>query len=116
MQKKPPVKPKVASPITPQVHAPVASVPQTTNVTEANKIWAEIKDVPLQLFGLPNQFVSQFCTPVPVEPNRLFVVIKNSATLPALETALAGKYTVELVDKFVIVARVVHAHVPPVKK
>jgi hypothetical protein len=34
--------------------------------------------------------------------------LNSSAVLPSLETAIGKKYTVELVDKFVIVARVVN--------
>ena len=91
--------------------------------TEAQLIWDEIKDLPIQMFGLPGQTVAQHCNPVWIEPTHLYVTIRASAALPALETALKehgdnvaavvkrsggvnnSVFTVELADKFVIVTR-----------
>lgn len=71
--------------------------------TEANKIWKEIKDSPIAMFGLPNQVVSQYCVPTPVDPTRLFLMLTASAVLPSLEFAISPKYTVELTGKYVVV-------------
>lgn len=72
--------------------------------TEANKIWKEIKDRPIAMFGLPNQVISQYCVPTPVDPARLFLLLTASAVLPSLEFAVSPKYTVELTGKYVVVA------------
>ena len=49
------------------------------------------------MFGLPGQIVSQHCSFVHVEPNRLYVLIRFTATLPSLEAAISDKFAVELV-------------------
>lgn len=74
--------------------------------SEADKIWDEIKNKPILMFALPNQFVFQHCNQVPVEPSKLYLTIRSTATLPSLETAIGNKFSVELADKFVIVSRV----------
>ena len=73
--------------------------------TEAMKIWDEIKDLTLDLYSLPNQIVSSYFTPFMIEPSRLYLTMKASAALAALEEELAGRFTVEMVDKFIVVAR-----------
>jgi len=73
--------------------------------TMADKIWADLKDKQLDMFGLPGQIVSKYCQPAMIEPNRLYLVPKIGAVLPALEDAFGKKYTFELSDKFIIVAQ-----------
>lgn len=82
--------------------APVVTLPVKT---EAQKIWEAIANCPIQMFGLPNQCVSQHCTVVNVEPSKLYLIIRSSAVLPSLEAAIAPVFEVELVDKFVAVKR-----------
>ena len=75
--------------------------------TDAYKIWQEIKDRPISMFGLPNQIVSQYCVPIPVEPSKLFLMITASSVLPSLEATAGNKYVVELAGKYVVVSRFV---------
>jgi hypothetical protein len=111
---------KVVKVSTLPVHAQVpAVVPAVVPVrasavplTEAQKIWNEIKSVPIQMFGLPNQVVEMHAQPATIEPSKLYLTIKASSTLPALETALAGHFNVELADRFLIVSRVSAPLVP----
>jgi hypothetical protein len=93
----------------PPPFTPHVAVPQTS---EADIIWAEIRNLPIQMFALPNQVVEMHCTPVPIDPSKLYVSIRSAATLPALETTLAGRFTVEMADKWVIVARLPQPLVP----
>jgi hypothetical protein len=93
----PPLVVPVAHPSAPVIPPPVK--------TEAQKIWDEIKDRPIEMFGLPGQVVAMHAVPVTVEPTKLYLVTRSTATLPSLEAAIGDKYTVELADKFVIVAR-----------
>jgi len=74
-------------------------------LTVADKIWEDIKDVKLEMFALPNQFVNSYCKPVPIEPTKLYLTFSASAVLPALELAIQGKYDVELVNKYIIVSK-----------
>ena len=73
--------------------------------TVAGKIWEEIKDKNIEMFALPSQVVSMHCHPIPVEPNRLYLVANSSAVLPSLEAAIGNPYNIELADKFIIVSR-----------
>lgn len=91
----------VASPV---VEVPVAPPPVRVPVLMSDVIWNEIQNVPLQLFGLPGQAVYMHCTPVSIEPSRLYVSVRSAATLPALETALSDRFTVEMIDKWVAIS------------
>jgi hypothetical protein len=85
---------------------PVASSDPKT-VSLADVIWEEIKDKQLEMFALPKQFVHMYCNPIPIDPGaKLYLTYTVPAALPALETALAGKYNVERVDKYICVSPV----------
>jgi hypothetical protein len=56
--------------------------------TNATKLWLRIKELPIDLFALPEQTVEMYCRYVPIDPEKVFVLIKSSAVLPALEQAL----------------------------
>lgn len=124
--KKPPV--AEATPVTTLVPVPV---PVVVEKTTSEKIWEEIQFLPIEMFALPSQVVGQHCAPIDnyhlVDPDRLFMTIRSSATLPSLESSLASftsslrtqatelkkrgviievkQYNVEMVDKWVIVSR-----------
>jgi hypothetical protein len=95
----PPVHPVV----TPPHVAPVNTPWQPSLTTEAGKIWASIKLLPIHIFGLSNQVVENYCFPVNISPDKLYLASKASAVLPALETTVAGKFVVELQDKYIVV-------------
>jgi len=76
---------------------------------QSNLIWESIKDLDLDLFALPGQKIAQFCSPVEVEPSKLYLKIKVSSVLPALEMALSKKFAVERTERFVVVSRIVDA-------
>lgn len=101
-------------PPTPAPPAPVPPAPRPVAPvrSEADKTWDEIKNLPIQMFGLPDQYVLQHVTPIPVEPSVLYVTIRSSATLPSLEAAVAPAFVVELVDKFVIIKRAPRPLIP----
>jgi len=81
--------------------------------TEAGAIWNEIKDKNIEVFALPDQKMHQYATPSPIEPSKLYLLVKATSVLPAIETAVGKNYTVELADKYVVVSRTV---VPLTKK
>lgn len=112
-----PLPPQVhASPLPPHVVAAMeaaktaAAAPPT--LTPAQQMWEEIKNLPIAMFGLPNQIVQMHATPVAIEPSRLYVTIRSSATLPSLEESIKGRFNVELVDRFVVITRVPAPLVP----
>jgi hypothetical protein len=88
-------------------HEAAPTVEETLAGTEAGKLWDEIKNRPIEMFALPNQYVSQYCQPAVVEPSKLYLLAKPGPVLPALETALGRAYTVEAVNKYITVARAV---------
>lgn len=76
------------------------------DLTQAVRIWNEIKDLRLEIFSLPNQIVSNYYKRIDVVPDKCYLVALTNATsvLPCLETAIGNKYLVEQVDKFTIIA------------
>jgi hypothetical protein len=82
------------------VAAPVA-VP-----TVAQAIWADIKDRPIDMFGLPNQTPAHFCKPMMVEPTKLYLTLTGTASsvVSALETAFKHRYDVEAVDRYIVLS------------
>ena len=75
-------------------------------MTDASKIWEEIKNHPIEMFALPDQKVYDHCVPVNIEPSKLYLKTKSTSVLPALESVCGKKFTVELVDRFVVVSRI----------
>ena len=67
----------------------------------ANKIWANIQNIDLGMYGLPDQFVHKFCTPIFANPLVLRLKYTTSMVLPFLETLLKSKYSFELVDQYI---------------
>lgn len=76
--------------------------------TTAENIWDAIKECQLEMFALPDQTVQKYCTPITVEPTKLYMTYKVSAVIPALENALYKKYDFENVDGYIIVANKQH--------
>lgn len=74
-------------------------------LTESQKIWEEIKDIDLLMFSLPNQKVSDFCYPFPLDPSKCFILPKASAVLPALEEAIGKNFDCVMMDKYIMVSR-----------
>lgn len=93
-------KPKVV--VTPPV---LVAIPPISTLTQGESIWAEIKEVRLDMFGLPGQLVNKYYKPLFLDPSKLHLtpLTRASSALQALETAIASKYAVELAEKYVIV-------------
>jgi hypothetical protein len=88
-----------------QAASAVANVEKQMTGTESGTIWSEIKNLPIEMFALPGQFVNMHVQPVLVEPSKLYLVSRASSALPAVETALGKKFVVEAVDKYIVVSR-----------
>ena len=99
----------VIVPVSAVVPVPVAVPVQVGSVpavkTMADVIWDEIKNRPIEMFALPNQTVSMHCAPVKVEPSKLYLLIRSTATLPSLEASIGAAFSVSVVDKYVVVFR-----------
>lgn len=72
--------------------------------TNAEKIWEDIKDKEVNMFALPGQKISNFCSPVQIEPSKVYMTFTVSSFLPALEAALGSFYKVEMAGRFLTVA------------
>lgn len=60
--------------------------------TEAEQLWNRIKDLPFEIFALPNQKLSNYAERVPfmekISPNVLHLKVKVPAVVPLLEAFL----------------------------
>jgi hypothetical protein len=79
--------------------------PLAPPLTEAQKIWEEIRQVQLNMFALPDQTVEMYCKVYPIEPSRVYMTVKVSAVLAALEDTLGKWYNFDTAGKFVLVTR-----------
>lgn len=75
--------------------------------TDGQKIWGEIKNLPIDMFGLPNQKVHQYCEPIDLVPAMCFLKQSFSSVLPMLEIAVGKSYTCEMQGQYVVVKRAV---------
>lgn len=73
-------------------------------MASGKQIWEEIKEKQIDVFAMTGK-VSQYCEFVDIDPSKCYVVCKATAALPALETALADKFTVSMVDKYVVIEK-----------
>lgn len=73
--------------------------------TEADRIWDEIKDVSINVFGADGQAVNQYVKKLDLPGTSLYVKLTAGAVLPALETAIGRLFTVVLHDGYVMVTR-----------
>lgn len=74
--------------------------------TNAEKIWEDIKDKEINMFALPGQKISSFCSPVQIESSKVYLTFTVSSFLPALEAALGSAYKVEMAGRFLTVSYV----------
>lgn len=108
------------------------SQPKAAPIDPADLIWAEIKDLPLNMYAMVSK-VEDHVLRVHGVPDMLCVKFKSGAALPALETTLSNvkqtrvertaigdpvtveypKYELEETDLFVIVKPFVPAHERP---
>jgi hypothetical protein len=69
----------------------------------ADKIWDQVKNIRLDMFGLPNQAVHKYCKKLDVEPSKLYLTFSVGAFLPAFEEAIKDSFVVERTEKYLIV-------------
>ena len=75
----------------------VADLPLAAPVRpEADVIWDEIRQLQTNLFGLPNQYVETHTKRVVGIPEKLYLICKVAAVLPALEEVLSTQTQVRV--------------------
>jgi hypothetical protein len=82
----------------------MSTVAKGSVMNTCDVIWENIKDREINMFSLPGQKVSDYCEVQSVEPTKLYLKTRVSAFLPALDDLLSKEYTVEMHDKFIVVA------------
>ena len=82
-----------------------AKVANPVKKTESDVLWEEVKNLPINIFSLPNQKVGAYLQKFK-HPGLLCVKPSGGAVLPALEEALGDKYTLEVNDMFWIIRKV----------
>lgn len=85
--------------------------------TEADKIWEEISQMPIFMFGLPNQKVKDYLFPVKVRPDAVVAKYTVSAIVAQLDPAINAiydsfgnsvrneKYEITEEDQYLIITR-----------
>lgn len=73
--------------------------------TEAGKIWDDIKDVAINVFGAEDHKVNKYVQKLDLPGQNLYVKIAVGAALPALENSIGRHFTVELCDGYVMISR-----------
>lgn len=77
----------------------------TSSQDDSQKIWDEIKNITINIYAIPNQKVKDHVTVLEVPGSELYLKLKSTAVLPALEECVGNKYEVELAEKYTIVRR-----------
>lgn len=95
--------------------APVMSVEDTLTEEQKNW-WKTIKAQKLEIYGLKDQTVADYATPMNMDSDSLYLTVKASAAVPAIEMALTGclevdkttkakypKFSMDTVDKYIVI-------------
>jgi hypothetical protein len=75
--------------------------------TNSDKLWEEIKDLELNLYGMPRKVSDEF-TKVDVSKDMVYLKNKNMASTAALEDALMSlnkDYALETVDMYLVISK-----------
>jgi len=77
------------------------------NLSNSEKMWNQIQNLKIDMFALPNQFVSNYCKFVNIDSEKLYLTVSPSSALPALEAALVqaygpDKFDISMTEKFVV--------------
>jgi hypothetical protein len=74
--------------------------------TEQDEMWDDIKDRPIEMFGLPNQRVEQHVDRLRIPgAGVLYVKLVSGAVLGSLEAILSNEYEMEQAEKFLIIRK-----------
>lgn len=84
----------------------IAAEPKPVVKPESQVIWDEIKNIEVSMFGLPEQKISNFCSPVFLDDKILFLNYKLAAVFPVLEEKFRSKYLVDTEGKMLKIIRV----------
>lgn len=80
-------------------------IEKKADVNESDKIWSEIKDLPIDMFALPDQRVKNHVQRVKVTPTEVHLKLKSSSVVASLEAVLCRQFDLEISDGYVIVRR-----------
>lgn len=81
-------------------------IEKKVDVNESDKIWAEIKELPIDMFALPDQRIKNHAQRMKVTPTEVHLKLKSSSVIASLEAALGRKYELEVTEGYVIVRRI----------
>lgn len=68
----------------------------TDKKTDSDRMWDEVANLKVDVYGLPNQRVQDHVARMNIPSPKLFLKLKSAAVLPALEEAFGKKFAVEL--------------------
>jgi len=79
-------------------------------------IWLDVQGLSVEYYGLKNVRVVDVCTPVNIDPTRVFLTLKGPAAVISIEGALSNlvgknwdgknvpKYIIEMKDRFAVIS------------
>jgi hypothetical protein len=67
------------------------------------EIWDDLNKTGFEMFGIPNQSISKYSTPIFVG-SRLRIKPIISSLLPFLEMAFSSKYDFELAEAYILIS------------
>lgn len=89
---------------------------EATLTEDQKNWWTTIKTQKLDIYGLKDQMVVDYATPMNMDSDSLYLTVKASAAVPAIETALAEclavdkatkakypKFSMDTVDKYIVI-------------
>lgn len=78
---------------------------EPTKMPVSIQIWNAIKDRELGLFGLSDQTVVKYCTPMDLDPNKCMLKYKVSSVIPALEEAVRRDFDFEVQSNYIVISK-----------
>ena len=84
-------------------------IEKKAEATESDKIWAEIEELPIDMFALPDQKIKNHVQRVKVTPTEVYLKLKSTSVVASLEAALGRRFELEMAEGYVIVRRAAQA-------
>lgn len=80
-------------------------VDKVKTADDSEKMWEEISHLPIQVYALSGQRVEHHVSRLQVPGKTLFLKLKSSSVLPALEEAVGSRFAVEVAEGYICIKR-----------
>lgn len=80
-------------------------IPEVVKDSTSKEIWESIKGLDMGLFGLANQTVEKYCTPMDLDPSKCMLKYNVSSVIPALEAVVMGRFDFEVSGSYLVISK-----------